>query len=405
MKRVSVGDFHLGEDEKKAILKVLDSGRISEGKQVREFEKNWAHYIGTKYCISLSSGTAALMVGWWALRYYKQYKGNHRRKVITSPITYIATSNALVLTELEPIYVDIDPNIFVITPENIKKHLAKVKDPENYLAINPVHLMGYICDMNEINKIATEYNLAVVEDSAQAHGSIYHGHKAGSMSLFSIYSFYIAHNIQAGEMGALNTNDIEIYKLVKKLKANGRLCDCLVCTRHEGKCPHMSLDEEDHDPRFTHDLIGANFKTMEFQAALAVTQLKKVDEIFKKRQDNVKYLNEKLKKYSSILQLPLYSENISYLAFPIVIKDPKIISRKELRYKLEKAGIENRPLFGCIPTQQLAYAHFKNLYQGKLPNAEYIGNNGFYIGCHQYMGKQDIDYIAEVFDQILNNLS
>lgn len=399
MTKIRVGDFHLGEDEKKAVMEVLNSGHVSEGRRVRDFEKLWAHYIGTKYSVALSSGTAALMVGWSTLLHQKKYPPK-RKKVITAPITYISTSNALVLTGYEPVYVDVDQETFVITPENIRKYLETVNDPENYIAINPVHLMGYSCDMDEINKIAKEYDLVVVEDSAQAHGSIYKGKKTGSLSLFSIFSFYIAHNIQAGEMGALNTDNIEIYKLAKKLKANGRMCDCLVCTRHEGKCPHRSLDIEDHDPRFTHNLIGYNFKTMEFQAALAISQIKKVNEIFIKRQSNVKYLNEGLKKFSSVLQLPVFDENVSYLAYPIVIKDTKIISRKDLRYHLEIEGIETRPLFGCIPTQQPAYSHLARKYKNKLPNADYIGRNAFYIGCHQYLEQKDIDYIIDIFHKV-----
>lgn len=397
-KRIFVGDFHLGSDEKKAVMEVLDLGRVSEWKKTREFEKLWANYVGTRYAVALSSGTSALLVGWSALRCQKRY--SRRKKVITAPITYIATSNALVLAGLEPVYVDIDAEKFVITPEAIEKHLQQTRDIEDYLAINPVHLMGYCAEMDRINEIARKYNLLVVEDSAQAHGSIYKNKKAGAMSLFSIFSFYIAHNIQAGEMGSLNTDDEEIYRLVKKLKANGRLCDCLVCTRHEGKCPHRSLDEEDHDPRFSHDLIGYNFKTMEFQAALAVSQIKKADRIFCQRQQNVRYLNERLKKFSGVLQLPVFDENVSYLAYPIVIKDPKVISRKKLRAELEKEGIENRPLFGCIPTQQPAYAYLKNLYQDKLPVADYVGRNGFYIGCHQYLTKDDLDYVVEVFEKI-----
>lgn len=400
MRRVHVGEFRLGVDGKKAVLEVLNQGRISEGKKVREFEKLWADYVGTKYSIASSSGSAALIVGWSALLHQKKYPTN-RKKVITTPITYIATSNALVLVGLEPVYVDVDPSKLVITPENILRHLESVRDPENYVAINPVHLMGYTCDMDEINKIAKNYDLVVIEDSAQAHGSIYKEKRAGSLSLFSIFSFYVAHNIQAGEMGALNTDDLEIYKLSRKLKANGRLCDCVVCTRPKGRCPYISL-EEDFDPRFTHEIIGYNFKTTEFQAVLAISQLKKADEIFKKRLKNVKHLNQKLNKFSSVLQLPIFDENVSYLAYPIVIKDPKTISPQKLRYSLEKEGVENRPLFGCIPTQQPAYAHLRDLYRDRLPNADYVGKSGFYIGCHQYLTRDDLDYIVEVFEKILN---
>jgi dTDP-4-amino-4,6-dideoxygalactose transaminase len=163
----------------------------------------------------------------------------------------------------------------------------------------------------------------------------------------------------------------------------------------------MSMDAEDNDPRFTHDLIGYNFKTMEFQAALAISQVRKANEIFSKRQFNVQYLNEKLKSFSDILQFPVFDENVSYLAYPIVIKDPEKISRKVLRTMLEKSGIENRPLFGCIPTQQPAYSFLKDDYVNKLPNADYVGRNGFYIGCHQYLSKDDLDYVVLVFKKLL----
>ena len=397
MIRVRVGDFRLGEEERKAINDVLDSGKISEGEKVREFEKEWANFIGTKYSIAVSSGTSALIAGLIALRYREELGINKGTKVITAPITYISTSNAIVLSDFELVYVDIDRETFGITPENIKAHLEQIDDTNEYSLILPVHLMGYPCDMDEINKIATEYGLYTFEDSAQAHGTIYKGRKTGSLSLLSIFSFYIAHNIQAGEMGAVTTDDQEIIRLIKKIKANGRLCDCPVCRRAEGKCPRLASykGEDDFDPRFTHDLIGYNFKTMEFQAALGITQLKKADWITQKRNENVKYLNEGLEEYSDVLQLPKYSKDISYLAYPIVIKKPDIISRKKLRSELEKRGVETRPLFGCIPTQQPAYKFLKEKYEGKLPNAEYIGKNAFYIGCHQYLEQEDLDFVIE----------
>jgi dTDP-4-amino-4,6-dideoxygalactose transaminase len=102
-----------------------------------------------------------------------------------------------------------------------------------------------------------------------------------------------------------------------------------------------------------------------------------------------------------VLQLPAFSKDISYLAYPIVIKKQNKFSRKYLREELEKNGIENRPLFGCIPTQQPAYSYLKKEYNGKIPNAEYAGKNAFYIGCHQYLEQEDLDYVAKTFDQIL----
>lgn len=403
MKKIHVGDFKIGDDEKKAINEILTSGRISEGKQVREFESRFSSFIGTTYSTALSSGTSALICGLTALKFCKELNITAGTKIITTPLTYIATTNAIVLTGFEPIFVDIDSETFGITPENIKAHLEDIDNPNQYCLVLPVHLIGYPCDMDRINKIAKDYGLKTFEDSAQAHGSIYKNNKTGSLSLLSSFSFYIAHNIQAGEMGAITTNDKEIDRLIRKIKAHGRMCDCLVCTRASGNCQKIFThdEENDVDPRFTHDIIGYNFKTMEFQAALALVQLKRADWIIKKRQENVKYLNAGLEEYSDVLQLPKYSENVSYLAYPIVIKEPEKISRKKLRFELEKMGVETRPLFGCIPTQQPAYSQLKNKYNKKLPNAEYVGSNGFYIGCHQYLTDEDLGWIIKKFGEVL----
>ncbi len=403
-RRIQVGHFRIEKEERQAVMEVLDSGRISEGQKVREFEIQFARFIGTRYAIALSSGTSALMAGLLALLHSGKIKPGS--KVITTPLTYVATSNAIIRSGLEPVYVDIDRRTFGITAENIENHLKNVKNPKEYSLILPVHLMGYPCDMDGINEVAKEYGLLTFEDSAQAHGSLYKGKKTGSLSLLSAFSFYIAHNIQAGELGAITTDDEEILRLVRKIKANGRMCDCNICARSEGKCPRISADgEEDHDPRFTHDFIGLNFKTMEFQGAIALAQLSKVEHIIERRKYNVKYLNRRLANYGDILGLPLYRDEVSYLAYPMIIKKPEVISRKRLRLELEANGIETRPLFGCIPTQQPAYGHLKNRYEGRLPNAEFLGRNAFYIGCHQYLTDDDLKYIIRTFDKILGKIT
>ncbi|MCK4589137.1 MAG: DegT/DnrJ/EryC1/StrS family aminotransferase [Nanoarchaeota archaeon] len=398
--RINVGAIELGSDEKELLNEVIASNRISEGKFVRRFEREWADFIGTKHCIALNSGTSSLIAGLKALE-LKENGIKPKTKVITSPLTYIATSNAIVLSGFEPVYVDVDQTNFGIIPDNIKAYLESVDDVEKHSLILPVHLMGYACDMGAINQIAKKFGLLTFEDSAQAHGTKCDGKVCGSLSTVSDFSFYIAHNVQAGEMGALTTDDNEVARLVRKIKANGRACDCLICTRSEGTCPKINLGEEDFDPRFSHDLIGYNFKTTEFQAAIALAQLKKINWIIKKRQENVKYLNENLAEFSDLIQLPKYSNEVSYLAYPLVIKKPQVFSRKKLRLELEKKGIETRPLFGSIPTQQQSFSHLKQRYNGKLPVADYLGANGFYVGCHQYLNQDDLDYVVKSFKAVL----
>jgi dTDP-4-amino-4,6-dideoxygalactose transaminase len=398
---IRVGDFRLGQEETESILEVLASGRLSEGPKVAQFEKEWAEYVGTRYCVATSSGSGALMSGLSAVKHLKGLAAG--LKVVTSPLTYIATSSAISGVGFEPVFVDVDPVTFGISPESIRSHLLQASDRHRYALILPVHLMGFPVPMDDINEIADEFGLLVMEDSAQAHGSKYNGRHTGALSLAAAFSFYIAHNIQAGEMGALTTDDPEVSRLARKVKAQGRACDCLVCTRDQGTCPQMGGhgDEEDFDPRFSHDMIGYNFKLMEFQAALGLVQLQNAEEIIRKRQGNVRYLNEHLAEFNDLLQLPPYSDDVSYLAYTVVIKRPDVISRKELRRTLEANGVETRPLFGSIPTQQPAYAHLKGEYAGKLPVAERLGQQAFYVGCHQYLTPSNLEYMVSVFRKIL----
>jgi len=382
LRKVSVGDFRIGDAEKKAVMEVLESERISEGPKTKEFELKWASFVGTKHCCLVNSGTSALIAGLTALKIRDAIPDNS--KVITTPMTYIATSNSVVTSRLQPIFVDIEPKTFCITPENISAYLEEQDSIDGISIILPVHLMGYSCDMDKINAVAKKYGLISLEDSAQAHGSLYNGRRTGSNSAMSFFSFHIAHNIQVGEMGCVNTNNNELDELVKKIKSNGRRSEKL-------------------EDRFYHDIIGYNFKTVELLAAIGVAQIGKADSIIKARQENVKYLNEELSSLSGCLQLPEYSKDVSYLAYPIVLRENEKISRDELIKELDLKGVESRPLFGSIPTQQPAYSNLKDQYKGKLPNADYAGANGFYIGCHQFLEREDLDQIVVSLKKILAN--
>jgi len=394
--KVKIGDIRIGEEEKASVLESLAQGQLSEGRKTKEFETLWARYIGTKYCVAVNSGSSALLAGLHALIHDdRRPRIRPGCKVITSPVTYVATSNAIVLAGMEPVYADIDPRTFTLDMGQVEDALRKGRN--GHAVILPVHLMGYVNDMDAVNDLARRYDLAVFEDAAQAHGSLYKGRKAGSLSDLAEYSFYIAHNIQVGEMGAVVTSDDGLCRLIRRIKANGRLCDCRICRRAESKCPHR---EAEFDPRFTHDLIGFNFKTGELHAAIAVPQIGRADAIIRARQLNVRTLNEKLEPFSDIFQLPVYSDDVSYLAYPLVVRDARW-SREKVMKALGRAGVETRPLFGCIPTQQPAYRFLRQRYEGRLPHADFAGANGFYIGCHQYLEKDQLDHVAEAFSALV----
>lgn len=396
-KRIHVGEFRATEKIKKSILDILNSGRISEHTQVKSFEKKWAEFIGTKYSIALNSGTSALIAGLEAIK--NKFTLKKKSKIITTPLTYIATVNAIVLTGFSPVFVDVDSDNFCISANAIEEHLKKVKNPEDYSLIIPVHLLGYPAEMDKIIKIAKDYNLLILEDTAQAHGTKYKNINVGTFSLLSTFSFYIAHNIQAGQLGAVNTDDKDIINLVRQFKSNGRMCICDVCTRSQGKCPYKDAN---FDPRFTHNLVGYNFRPMEFEAAIALAQLEEANDIIRKRQRNVKILNEYLIEFSDIFQLPKYSKDFSYLAYPLILKNDKI-SINLLKHRLEREGVETRTIFSFIP-DQLAYNYLKSEYKGMLSTAEYIHNHGFYIGCHQYLEDEDLEQVYTIFKNVLKSL-
>jgi dTDP-4-amino-4,6-dideoxygalactose transaminase len=399
---VGVGDMIIGPEERKAINDVLDSGRISEGARTQEFEKRWADFVGTRYSVAVNSGTSALIAGLTALQYCKNDPLPRCSKVITTPLTYVATSNALLLTGNEPTYVDVDERHFCITPETIRRYLDEEDDVGEHHLILPVHLMGYPADMDGINKLARKHGMQVMEDSSQAHGSLLGDRRTGSMSRLSTFSFYIAHNIQAGELGAIATDDLEIVKLIRQIKANGRRCDCITCKRKTTGCVKLGKDaEEQRDPRFTHDIIGYNFKAMDFQSALALVQLDRALDIIKKRQENVKYLNDGLSDLDGVLRIPELDSNVSYLAYPLILEKGARISRDKFVIELEKRRVEARPLFGSIPSQQPAYNGFRSRYEGKLPIADMLGARGMYIGCHQYLTNDDLDWEIRSMHEVL----
>lgn len=401
-----VGDFRLGGEEKSAILEVLERGRLSEGALTREFERRFAEYIGTRFCVATSSGTGALMCLFTSLIHDDRFpRFRPGARVITTPLTYASTSNAILLSGLRPVFADVDRETFGILPEKVEEILCR-GNPEEYCAILPVHLMGYPCRMDELDRIARNYDLLLLEDAAQAHGSRFRGKACGSIGMAGIFSFYIAHNIQAGEMGCVTTDDDRLARLVKQVKANGRECDCHVCTRSQGTCPRITFGGgadgiPDMDPRFRHEIVGYNFKVMEFQPALGLTQLRKADGIFQTRQGNVRSLNERLAPYGEALVLPRLDGDVSYLAYPLVVRPEAGRSRAEIRKCLEELGVETRPLFGCLPLHQPAYAGFREEYRGRLPNADFLGRQGFYLGCHQYLEPVDLDHVARSMGKAL----
>lgn len=386
MRHIPVGDFPLGEEERAAINRVVDSGRLSEGQETRAFEKEFAAYLGIKHCIAVGSGTMALMVALKATEYAGLIRPNAR--VLVPANTFIADANAIVLSGMTPVFGDVDNRTYCLrSTSTFAKHIDLVL---------PVHLLGYMVEMQELYRFATRYSpdTIIAEDAAEALGSTLGECKAGTLGLWSTFSFYIAHTVQVGEMGAICTDDAEIARICRSIKAHGRLCDCPRCTRPEGKCPHL-----DRNPRFTAQYIGFNAKVMEFQSALARVQLARIDENIAKRRRNFRLLKAALEPLGDFIH-PIYEQDgMVPMVFPIVLNQEG--RRNEVIKALEARGVECRSLFACIPTQQPAYSQYKEEYAGKLPVSEWCGANGFYVGCHQHLGEDDIEFMGKQIVEVI----
>ena len=186
------------DEEIQEVLKVLKSGFIAQGPKVAEFEEKFANYIGTEYAVAVSSGTTALHL---ALLAAGVGEGD---KVITTPFSFAATGNSVLYTGAKPVFADIDPLTYNIGPEKIVNALTSTTK-----AILPVHLYGQPADMDPISKIATENDLIVIEDAAQAHGAIYKNKMIGSIGNMGCFSFYPTKNMTTSEGGIVTTNNLE----------------------------------------------------------------------------------------------------------------------------------------------------------------------------------------------------
>lgn len=383
MEKIRIGDFQFTQSERDAVNRVMDSERISEWRETKSFEEEFADWIGAKHCVAVSSGTAALIVGLKTLECLGMVKPG--ASVLVPALTFIATANAVKLSGMEPIFADIDQGTYTMEADYVAIHGADI--------ILPVHLFGFGANMAAINSAARwmPRQGLICEDACEAHGTLIDNEKAGGLSTWGAFSFYIAHTIQAGEFGALVTDNADIARVARQIKAHGRLCSCRICTRNTTGC-HML---KDGDPRFKTEFIGYNFKAMEWTAAIARVQLAKADENIARRKENAQTLTRLLLDGQDKIVLPGFRDSDVPMVYPIVLKDGAC-GRDELIVRLEDAGVEARPAFGCIPLQQPAYSEYKSEYEGLLPISEWVGEQGFYVGCHQYLTDEQLKRMARI---------
>lgn len=391
-RKLGVGHAHVGELGRKYVNEALDAGRLSQGEFVYRFEKTFAELHGQKYGIACSSGTSALHVALEALKETHGWKENS--EVLVPAITFIATSNACLHAGLIPVFVDVDPVSYNIDPKRVEEKITA-----NTVAMMPVHTFGQPCEMDELLTISKKYGITMVEDCAEAHFAKYRGQPVGSFGTIAGFSTYVAHTITTGVGGVITTNNQGLAEICRSLIAHGRACTCENCVASDPYAICKMRMQTEMDKRFTMVRVGYSYRIGELEGALGLAQLDQRKFIMDTRRTNAKFLSEHLNIYDKYLQLPYFPEYIehSFMMYPIVLHPNTPLSRKELVHYLESKHIESRPMLPLI--NQPIYRKLFGDIEKQYPVADWINNNGFYIGCHHGLDEEDMHYVVNCFEK------
>jgi len=392
--RIPFGTISITGESRKLAAEALNSGRVSNGKYVREFERRFADLVGTKEAVALSSGTDADTLALAVLYDFGAKRGD---EIIVPALSFVATGNAVLHAGFKPVFVDIEKETLNIDSGKIEKAITR-----KTRAIMPVHLMGKPADMDVINKIAKKHKLFVIEDAAEAHGATYKGRRVGTLGDMAAYSLYIAHIITTIEGGIVVTDRKDFAEILRSLRSHGRACKCDICLLNTKSGYCRKRFKYGKDIRFIFERIGYSSKMNEIEAAVGLGSLNIYHKIIEKRRRNLLSMMNRFQKFSPYLTTfkEEKHEKIGPHAFPIIVREGAGFTRDKLTDYLEKNSIETRDLFSSMPTQCPGFS-FLGYKQGDFPNAEFIGNNGLHIGVHQDLGREHIDYFIRTVEKFL----
>ena len=390
----------IDETDEKSVLSALRSGRWSRGKLVTTIEERFAELMGAEYCLLTGSGTHSLNA---SLHVLGIGAGD---EVLTTPYTFIATVDAILLEDALPVFVDIDPETFQINPDKLEEKIT-----ENTKAILPVHINGGVANMDKINSIARKYNLKVIEDACQAIFAEWRGKKVGTLSDLGCFSFQTSKNLTCGEGGAILGDDEKVIDRCYSFHNFGR---------PKGK--YMPQDKGGHP------ILGTKYRISTIHAALLDTQIYHVEEQTKKRSENADYLTSRIKEMPGIIPRKDYKETTrtAYYKYALRYKKEQFngIPREKFLSALRAEGIPCSWGLGVIEglpinkegliEETLNSKSFQKIYskerlnkyreQNHCPESdqlceETMGFSGeFFIGT-----KKDMDDIADAILKIYEN--
>jgi dTDP-4-amino-4,6-dideoxygalactose transaminase len=373
------------KDETESVLQVLHSGKVNywTGTECREFEREYATYLGVKHTIALHNGTVALELALYA------FDVGVGDEVITTPRTFIASASAAVMRGAVPVFADIDPVSQNISAKTIQKVITS-----KTRAIIVVHLAGFPADMDGIMDLAREHNLFVIEDCAQAHGAFYKGRPVGSIGHAGAFSFCQDKIMTTGgEGGLLALNDPEIWAKAWAFKDHGKSFDAVYNRQHQ---PGF---------RWLHESFGTNWRMLEIQAAIGRIQLQKLPEWVKKRSANAAILTEAFSRLP-MLRVPQVSDDYvhSYYKYYVFIRPKQLKpnwSRDKIMNEIVNFGV---PCFSGSCSEiylEKAFLDADLTPPERLPVARVLGETSLMFLVHPTLSRADMQAVVAVVTEVM----
>lgn len=371
-----------GEEEKNAMLRVIDSGMFTMGAEVAAFEEQFARYNGSRYCVMVNSGSSANLLMTAALFYRKEDPLQRGDEVIVPAVSWSTTYFPLYQYGLKLKFVDIDLETLNYDLDQLEE--AVTQKTRMIMAVN---LLGNPNDLNRITTIIGEKNILLLEDNCEAMGASYEGKKTGTFGVMGSFSTFFSHHISTMEGGMVVTDDEELYHVLLSLRAHGWTRNL---PKHNQVCGEKSEDLFKESFRFV--LPGYNVRPLELEGAIGIEQLEKLPHFIESRRKNAAFFQKAMKDHPDLMIQKEIGES-SWFGFSLVIREGAMLSRNDLIKKLNQAGFECRPIVAGNFASNIAVKFLDVEFPFELENARYIDKHGLFIGNHHYSMHDTIDLL------------
>lgn len=372
------------DKELNAIQTVIDKDIFTMGDSVKQFEEDFAKFLNKKYCVMVSSGSTANLIATAALFYTKNPMLKRGDEVIVPAVSWSTTYFPLQQYGLKLKFVDIDLDTLNYDIEALKSAIT-----ENTKMIMTVNLLGNPNDFDIINKLIKDKNIFILEDNCESMGAEYKGKQTGTFGIMGTFSTFFSHHMATMEGGFVTTDDEELYHILLSMRAHG-------WTRNLPKENRVSNKSDDwFEESFRFVLPGYNVRPVEMSGAIGIEQLKKLPTFLEQRRKNAKLFVELFKDHKDFM-IQKDVDNSSWFGFSLIIKPESKLNRKEVIKLLQKNNIDCRPIVTGNFTRNEVMKFFNYEIHQELKNADYLHENGLFIGNSQVNLKEEILFLKKI---------